>query len=489
MKHLMIILIFLTVIGCTQQQFEAKDELSKRPSIQSGLGQYDLTLGVRFKDLSALNKRIAIKDSLASETCKWLVAFLEKRRHFKSVVNLDANPAASVDVVLRCTIRSLTLEDPGISTTSKTLGIFYGVAPVVEHYGIEKEVSSSATVNFQLIDPTSRDILWDKTIIERVKSYVTLNESTKVVFDSVIGAVQTLLMETKLSIKLSEAGNRRQFALRNSTTGPAPDSVSALPQANAWALVMGVSKYKDPRIPALDFAEADAIAFHDWLVSPGGGNFSPGRVRLLTGSEVTAQKMKNALFVWMRNTITEDLVVIYFAGHGSPESPDFPSNLFLLPYDAQYENIAGTGFPMWDIETALKRFVMAKKVVVIADACHAGGVGEAFDIKRRDARKLMINPIGNGMRALAQVGDGICVISASDVQQYSQEGKDWGGGHGVFTHYLIEGLAGNADRNLDKHVTLGELIPYVSERVRRATKNAQSPTVAGKFDPALCIGQ
>ena len=46
---------------------------------------------------------------------------------------------------------------------------------------------------------------------------------------------------------------------------------------------------------------------------------------------------------------------------------DFP---VLLSYDAQYDRITTCGFPMWDIETALKRFIKAKRVVVIAGACH-----------------------------------------------------------------------------------------------------------------------
>ncbi len=59
---------------------------------------------------------------------------------------------------------------------------------------------------------------------------------------------------------------------------------------------------------------------------------------------------------------------------------------FLLPYDVDYSNVATTGFPMWDIETALKRFIKSRKVIVIADACHAGGVGQAFDITRNAGR-------------------------------------------------------------------------------------------------------
>ena len=181
------------------------------------------------------------------------------------------------------------------------------------------------------------------------------------------------------------------------------------------------------------------------------------------------------------------MVIIYFVGHGSPQSPDHPHNLYLLSYDTQYDNIAATGFPMWDIETALKRFIKANKVVVIADACHSGGVGQSFDIARRATRGITVNPISSGFQNLSQIGDGVCVISASDDKQFSQESKDWGGGHGVFTYFLLEGLKGNADYNKDRIVTLGELIPYLSEQVRRATRNAQSPTVAGKFDPALSI--
>ena len=199
--------------------------------------------------------------------------------------------------------------------------------------------------------------------------------------------------------------------------------------------------------------------------------------------------IKSALFSWLRKALQEDMVTIYFAGHGSPESPDLTKNLFLLPYDAIYDNISATSFPMWDIETALKRFIKAKKVVVIADACHSGGVGESFDIARRANRGIKINPISSGIQNLSQVGDGVCVISASSDNQFSQESKKWGGGHGVFTYFLLKGLRGDADYNKDNSVSLGELTSYLSEQVRRETKNAQSPTIAGRYDPALTIGK
>jgi len=256
-----------------------------------------------------------------------------------------------------------------------------------------------------------------------------------------------------------------------------------------WAIIIGVSNYKDTRIPPLRYASQDAKSFYEWVISPDGGKYSPSMVKLLLGKDATGKNIRNALFIWLKQAIQEDVVMIYFAGHGSPESPNSPNNLFLLPYDALYDEIATSAFPMWDIETALKRFIKAKKVVVIADACHSGGVGQPFDVVRRANRAINVNSISTGFQNLSKIGDGVCIISASDDRQFSQESKDWGGGHGVFTYFLLEGLKGNADYNKDTNVTLGELIPYLSEQVRRATRNAQSPTVAGKFDPALSVGR
>lgn len=298
----------------------------------------------------------------------------------------------------------------------------------------------------------------------------------------------------EVSIALQEAG--KSEAVRPATparqderqTLPPPMLMAPL-AVQKWAVVIGISSYRDSLIAGLRYASSDARSFYDLLVSPQAGGYAPSRVKLLLDADATSQNIRNALFSWLKQALAEDLVTIYFAGHGSPESPDSPNNLYLLPYDARYDDITTSGFPMWDIETALKRFIRARKVVVIADACHSGGVGHSFDIARRGDRGVTVNPISTSIQNLSQIGDGIAVISASDDKQFSQEGEQWGGGHGVFTYYLLKGLGGDADYNRDGQVTLGELIPYLSERVRRETGNAQSPTVAGKFDPALSIGQ
>jgi len=176
---------------------------------------------------------------------------------------------------------------------------------------------------------------------------------------------------------------------------------------------------------------------------------------------------------------------MFFAGHGSPESPDALRNLYLLPYNTKYHNIAATGFPFWDIETALKRFIKAKRVVLIADACHSAGIRQGFDVAARTGPGLQINAIKSGFQYLTDLNEGICVISASRDNELSREGREWGVGHAMFSYFLIEGLKGEADKN--GSVTIGELTVYVSQQVRRATLNTQNPIVSGRFDPALAI--
>lgn len=261
------------------------------------------------------------------------------------------------------------------------------------------------------------------------------------------------------------------------------------PAGQHWAVVIGISDYLDHRIPRLRYASNDAEAFHAWLTLAEGGRYAPANTRLLVDKVATAENIRDALFDWLAQALEEDLVTIYFSGHGTPESPDRPENLFLVPYDADYDRIAATAFPMWDIETALKRFIKARKVVVIADACHAGGVGSEFAGIRRAIGIQQAGLVSDGLQDLAQANDGVAVLTSAGSKQLSQEGEKWGGGHGVFTYYLLQGLKGQADYNSDSRVTLGELTLYVSEQVRRATKNAQSPEVAGKFDPALTIGR
>jgi uncharacterized caspase-like protein len=260
-----------------------------------------------------------------------------------------------------------------------------------------------------------------------------------------------------------------------------------------WAVVIGISEYKyaegkfpelryavrdargaEGKFPELRYAVRDARGFFNLLHSPKSNVFSSERTLFLEDEKATLESIKYAFFDFLKKASEEDYVVIYFSGHGTPDK-DNSKNLYLMAYDSQPDRLASTAFPMWDIDTAFKRHIKSKKIVMFADACHSAGING--DIKIRDInRKNMIN---HYLLEVAKARNGRMILTASEAGELSQESKKWGGGHGVFTYFLLNGLKGEADVNENNIVTLGELTDFVSESVRRATGNTQHPNAAG----------
>ena len=254
-----------------------------------------------------------------------------------------------------------------------------------------------------------------------------------------------------------------------------------------WAVVIGISQYKyntawNPHkgIQDLRYAHQDARAFSDFLKSPAGGGFSDDRVVLLTNQAATVKEVRKAIGDFLAQSLEDDLVILFFAGHGSPD-PKNPQNLYLLSHDTEPDNFYGTALPMWEIDVALTRSIRSKRVFILADACHSAGVGSTRAI-------LVANRINTYMDALAQSKKGVTKITASRANELSQEKEFPEGGHGVFTHYLLEGLQGKADDNRDGFVTMEEAYQYLFDRVRSETRHSQNPWSSSYLNNDIPIG-
>lgn len=257
------------------------------------------------------------------------------------------------------------------------------------------------------------------------------------------------------------------------TSSGAESSVEVLPEARErWAVVIGISDYADRRIRDLEFADDDARAIYEFLSSPAGGSVPKSNMMLLVNEAATGVSIRHALFEFLQGATRDDLVTIYVAAHGSPD-PGRPENLYLLPYDARLDSLASTAFPMWDVKTAARRQIAAERVVVLADACRSEGtldadpnrIGMAFSDLFSSSRRL--------------------TLSASGIDESSHESRRWGGGHGVFTHHLLEGLAGAADADSNGIVMFSEAASYVRERVTTDTGGDQTPKLSGRGDIPL----
>jgi len=258
------------------------------------------------------------------------------------------------------------------------------------------------------------------------------------------------------------------------TGGTTTQAVAAPRIDKRWAVVVGVGQYESEDIPDLEFAPADARAMRDFLESDAAGPFD--EVLYLENEQATGAAMREALFVFLQQADWDDLVVIYYAGHGAPD-PGRPDNLYLLPTDSDLNALAATGFPMWDVKTALRRQISSERVLVIADACHSGGTAD--DGAGGD------NAIAGGFAALFTPSRRL-MMTAAATNEFSQEDEKWGG-HGVFTHFLLDGLKGAGDLDGNGIVTFTELFDHVSNNVRQATNGQQNPQRSGFGDIPLAI--
>jgi hypothetical protein len=244
-----------------------------------------------------------------------------------------------------------------------------------------------------------------------------------------------------------------------------------------WAVVIGVGEYESDDIPDLDFAPNDARAVRDFLLSDAAGPFD--EVLYLENERATGAAMREALFVFLQQADWDDLVVIYYAGHGAPD-PGRPDNLYLLPTDTDLDALAATGFPMWDVKTALRRQIAAERVLVIADACHSAGTADGEAVGGGDS-----NQIAGGFQQLFTPSRRL-MLTAADTNEFSLEDARWGG-HGVFTHFLLDGLRGAGDQDGNGIVTVTELFDHVSTAVRGATSGRQNPQISGLGDIPLAL--
>lgn len=277
-----------------------------------------------------------------------------------------------------------------------------------------------------------------------------------------------------LAVALTPAWGFAQKAnsrdLKYEENPPANASV-AVPRG--YALIVGIANYKNlPEKSQLQFSERDADAMYSILISPEGGNFHAENVHRLTGAKATLANLKQELEVWLPSVAKDDdRVVIYFAGHGFIKD----SRAYLAPYDLDPANIPSTGYPMDELASVAGSKIHARNKVLITDSCHSGAIAPDPDAQAYNKRLL-------------DLSTSMFSLTASRDRERSFESADWGGGHGIFTYYVVKGLEGEADENGDGIVTADELADYTYRNVREATKGQQNPTSdRGSFDPNLLL--
>nr|AAU82846.1 conserved hypothetical protein [uncultured archaeon GZfos1D1] len=260
-------------------------------------------------------------------------------------------------------------------------------------------------------------------------------------------------------------------------------------EKDAYALIVGIATYKDPKIPKLNYTTHDAKAVFDLLVDPDMAGFKKENVKIFLDGEATSFNIKDAISSWLFKNAKEDSIVfVFFAGHGGVEEDRFDTekdNLakYLLPYDTDFDNFYASALSNSDFNRLLLS-IKSRRLVVFMDSCYSGGVSEK---KARDV-KIVEDPY----EKMAE-GEGRLVIAASQPDQRSFEDENLG--HGIFTHHLIEALSGAADLDNNGYVKAMEVYKHLSDTVpktaMRLAGGVQEPILRGdlKTDFVLTVNR
>lgn len=251
---------------------------------------------------------------------------------------------------------------------------------------------------------------------------------------------------------------------------------------NIWSVVVGIDNYAS--VPRLKYAVKDAKAFYNLLTDV--NQIPQENVTLLTNEQATLTNLRSLLGTRLKqNAGKDDMVIIYFAGHGATErdvtSPDGDGlEKYILPYDANPKDLYASALPMREISHILNR-IQSERLVFIADACYSGASGG-----RTISIEGLRSNLSDNFFGRISGGKGRVIITASGANEVSAE--DDALEHGVFTYYLIEGLKGRADYDADGLITVDEAYRYVSDAVPRATNQDQHPVKMGAVEGQLVLG-
>ena len=198
------------------------------------------------------------------------------------------------------------------------------------------------------------------------------------------------------------------------------------------ALVIGLDKYTDKRIPQLVSAVTDARAISDAFSDQMGYDVT----LLQNPSKAEIVKWFNRIIVEMNDT---NSFVVYFAGHG--ELVEKTKMGYWIPGDASASDPA-TWISNNDISRWLAN-INSKQVAVIADSCYSGTL--ALDIQATSAgltskvaddflRKRTITVMSSGSdEPVADTGKSGHSVFAWNLLEEIKDLKSWSVGSSVFT--------------------------------------------------------
>jgi len=219
------------------------------------------------------------------------------------------------------------------------------------------------------------------------------------------------------------------------------------------ALIVANGEYDNAGLQRLGSPAADADALAGVLSDRAISDFEVKVVRNETAHVVQAEI--EDLCVEGR---PDDVLLMHFSCHGLK---DDSGGLYFAARNTRPDRLRSTAVPAQFVQQCLRQS-RSRSVVLLLDCCYGGAFGQGVAVRASGDANVLDSFRG---------GRGRAVITASNSIEYAFEGARLAEGQpaqpSVFTAALVEGLrTGEADRDEDGWIALGELYEYLFDRVR-----------------------
>ncbi len=230
--------------------------------------------------------------------------------------------------------------------------------------------------------------------------------------------------------------------------------------SSRYALIIANTEYSDSNLAQLSAPGKDAKDFARVLEDKDIAGFDDVKVIL----NQTESYVREAIDEFFDLKKPDDLLLLYFSGHGVR---DEMGSLYLALKNTSRARLRATAIKSDFIREAMDRS-RSKRQILILDCCNSGAFAQG-------TKGITGGSIGTAS-AFEGTGYGRIVLTASDSTQFAWEGDKVIGEtqNSLFTHFLIQGLEGNADSDGDGRITVDELFDYAYEQTVTRTPN-QTP--------------
>jgi hypothetical protein len=239
--------------------------------------------------------------------------------------------------------------------------------------------------------------------------------------------------------------------------------------SNGYALLAGIGA-------DLPVTVNDATALYNLLIDPSCAAYSTEQVALLTETSATRQQILAAFdrLIEQISQNPEATVIVYYSGHGGRiESLDGSPEYFLVPYGFDWSTIADTAISGREFTEKIEA-IKARKLVVLLDCCHAGGVPALKEAGKTFTKSSVPPDLLNVLRS----GSGRVVVASSRENESSYTGNPYS----AFTACLLEALQGKAAVNKDGYARILDVLIYLFDQVPKRASGPQHPFVNKVLD-------